>query len=682
MADVLIRSASGHAASEGDELIRPSSSSTSRNPQVTGTPGVTMTAAPKSPLKRGARALVADIGQAFHERKDALVSGVLHPSTYEQANPNAFLAKTLSNVASLPFSVPHGVGAALGRLEPGFGTPGEDPARQHVFGNLAEMLTPVPGVGAGRAALTTERALPALTARRALVPARAGQAALPASLATRVPSAPLPQGEILPDLVRAVRQGRSSVKPPAPSITEPASAPIRPLERGAPLPDGGKPALASDLTAARALRRNITSGGQTVAEYRAALDADPHALPLHVNPSLTKLGGVVAQGNGPGARHIASAIDAHRLTVPEQMSEAVATAHGARGEDIVASMARQQKERSAAFSDGLKQIGNDTVTLGPDITEPLAADIHKAPLETAAQIALGHTDPGERAFGKALAGVIDKLHGDTPPGTITLRVSDAQALKRGLAAAADAGFSSIADGASKLKAPTFKNMASAVRDSVASQHPRYADLLKKYGDDSSALDAQKIGYKGLFGNTMADSPAGQAAALGALHGGSDVIQAGHAKGTIEALVMAANRTGDVSAIRSVLKGRDGRAQLTMAIGKDKADALISSLDTLKKHHDANNSIVGNSATFGRAATAEAEREAEATALGRLADAAAAIPHTPAGAAVFAGKAGLKALAKVDRSIIGNPAANEAIGKALGNRAEAERLLALLESKKR
>lgn len=451
--------------------------------------------------------------------------------------------------------------------------------------------------------------------------------------------------------------------------------PVRPAAPAPrPMPPPASTLSPAEHVAARSLARNIEAGGQTVPEAVAAMDANPRALPFHVSPGLAPIAEAVAQGPGKGAAAVKAAVDDWRIGVPDHVADAIAEAHGTPGQDIVAKLAEIKKTRSAAANAGMQQFGNDVVALSPETTRQIADPFFAPALDKVAADAAASRDPLDRGFARGLQASIAQARSGNPDFVMRMRLEDVNRLKRALAQRAEAGYGAGVDTETRLAAPRFREAATGLRDDAAAQSEPYRNWLAQFGESSDHETAVKVGYEGLFGNKMANTPAGQKAALDELHTPNNTLQPSHAEGTIQALIMEANRTGDIAAIRRVLRGRDGRSQLRMALGEDKANALISSFDKLESAANTNNQVVGNSRTYGRGATASAEQQAEQGALGQIANVAADLPHTPAGAVVYGAKKILKAVASADRSVIGNPAANEIMGKALSDPAETKRLL--------
>jgi hypothetical protein len=235
-------------------------------------------------------------------------------------------------------------------------------------------------------------------------------------------------------------------------------------------------------------------------------------------------------------------------------------------------------------------------------------------------------------------------------------------------------------GGNASRGKALRDVGKAVRENAATPErggfSEYGDWLKKYGEDSDAIEALELG-RGVFGGKLDMSSERLRSTFA---GWNDVAKENYRLGVGEAVLDAARRKGGVTEARQLLKNEEFADRVRVAVPDNMSfDDFMGALEKEVSRADRNNRVMGGSPTYPlQAARADLEGQARSP----LDVAAEGVDLMLSPVKALTGKAlkeALKAIPRKDRSVIGDPAANEALAKALTNPDEMTKLLNLLES---
>lgn len=451
----------------------------------------------------------------------------------------------------------------------------------------------------------------------------------------------------------------------------PQTGPVRynPVS-GFPLsaPDATRPELKVADALKRALERDETLP-MTVTD--AAKETG--ALPFHVGgDNLTALAEVLAQSPGKGQSVIRAAVRDQQAGVPARVKGEIAKTLG--GDDTYFEKLDGIKEsRRTAAREGMSKLQDHLVTLDDNSVLALRSDLARGAIREQAITSLASPNPEVRDAGARLNRLYDDLLDKPSAQTITVR--DAQNISKSLLDAANDAYSS----GNPTRGAALKDLGKAVRTNAAEPErggfAEYGDWLKKYGEDSQGIDALEMGRQ-VFGNSLDMS----AEKLRQTYAGwGETARENYRQGVGEAVLAAVRRKGGVTEARQLLKNEEFADRIRIAVPDHMSfKDFMGSLEREVQMADRNNRVVGGSQTYGRQA-ARADLEAQGRDPLDMAAEAIETGLSPAKLTAKGLKATLKALPRKDRSIIGDPAANAALGKALTNPDEMTRLLNMLET---
>ncbi|WP_300573616.1 cell wall hydrolase [Phenylobacterium sp.] len=216
--------------------------------------------------------------------------------------------------------------------------------------------------------------------------------------------------------------------------------------------------------------------------------------------------------------------------------------------------------------------------------------------------------------------------------------------------------------------------ARALRD----VNPDYDKYMQIWGDESGQIEALRLGREAFSGKQGVN-----AEQLRKKYGEmSQAEQDEYRLGLGEALFDMVNRRG-VQAARQVLKSDEFKDRVRVAVPDETSyNEFVSALERQVVIQDRNTSIATGSPTaYRQAARADLEQQQGVSGLdiaGGALDMATAPIRTVAGKAA---KAALDALPRRDRSLVGDPQLNAALGRALSDPEEMKRILDLMEAQR-
>lgn len=206
-------------------------------------------------------------------------------------------------------------------------------------------------------------------------------------------------------------------------------------------------------------------------------------------------------------------------------------------------------------------------------------------------------------------------------------------------------------------------------------NPDYDKYMQIWGDESGQIEALRLGREAFSGKQGIN-----AEQLRKRYGEmSQAEQDNYRLGLGEALFDQVNRKG-VQAARQLLKSDEFKDRVRVAVPDEVS--FKSFMDALERQvviQDRNTSIAGGSPTYARQA-ARADLEQQGMNAGDVVsgtvDMFAGIP--PRTMTAKALREGLKLIPRKDRSLVGDPELNAALGKALSDPQEMQRILDLME----
>lgn len=394
---------------------------------------------------------------------------------------------------------------------------------------------------------------------------------------------------------------------------------------------------------------------------QAALD-NPARPAFHAGgPNTAATADAIAQSPGPGNSIIRDAVSQHQADAPAQVRNDINRALGGNG-DYLSALDSTIAARRTEANQTMGRIADSPIQLSPDAISALRSDRAKSAISEAAQNALASPDPEVRASGAALNRVAtDALDN---PSAITLTVRNAQDISKSLLDAADAAYKG-GDGARGL---ALKTLGRSVRDTASASNPDYAGWLSRYGSDSDNLDALQLGHN-VFSQAQGNTSAQVQKTLGAM--GPQALSF-YQKGVAEALIdQSRTAKGGVGTMRQLLRTQDLSDKVRAAFPDDASfSTFLDSAQQRVREQDANQKILGGSPTYARQA---ARQDLEAQPFHPLDAAGHALDVTgnilTGNFGTLAGKtakAAFRALPRSDRSLVGNPITNSALGSALSD----------------
>lgn len=451
--------------------------------------------------------------------------------------------------------------------------------------------------------------------------------------------------------------------------------PGRGFKPPAPLPKIAK-APKSEMRVGQAVERALQRDAVLPGDLKTSMASSPGVPAFQAGgENLTGLAEVVAQSPGPGQRIVRQAVRNHQAGATDRVQAEAAKSLGGTG-DYFAKLDELNIARRTEAKTVMDKLGPQPVALDQNSILALRSDLAKTAIKDAAANALASPDPMVRESGARLnrlgADVLDR------PGGQSITLRDAQDISRSLLDAADSAYRA-GDGG---RGAALKGLGRAIRSNAADPKAgglaEYGDWLKKYGDDSDSISALELG-RDMFKNSKDMSAEKLKSELGGM---SEAALDNYRKGVGEAVVAQARSSkGGVGAARQLLKSREfgDRAELAFP-DKTSFNRFMTSIEQEVLRQDRNNRVVGGSPTYARG-SARADLEAQGSGpMDALASTLEGVLN-PGKIPAAALKEAIKSLPRKDRSLIGDPAMNEALGRALSDPDEMTRLLNLMEAQR-
>jgi hypothetical protein len=461
------------------------------------------------------------------------------------------------------------------------------------------------------------------------------------------------------------------------AVMDMAGVPMRAAAKGAPeqfspltgfpmAPEGvGRPEIRAAEAVRRALDRDATSP--------PLLEMGPEGnLPFQTGgDNLTGLAEVLAQSPGRGQDIIRQAVRDQQAGASGRVKGEIANTLGGSG-DYFERLDGLKASRRDEATKGMERLGEHLVTLDNDSVMALRSDLARGAIREQALNSLASPKPEVRDAGARLNSLYDGLL--DKPSAQTLTVRDAQNISRSLLDAANDAYA----GGNGSRGAALKDLGKALRANAATPErggfAEYGDWLKKYGEDSDAIDALELGRQ-VFGAKLEMSAERLRTTFA---GWSDAAKENYRLGVGEAVLDAVRRKGGVTEARQLLKNEEFADRIRVAVPDDMSfQGFMEAMEREVMRADRNNRVVGGSPTYGRQA-ARADLDAQ----GRdPLDVAAEAIDTGLSPVKLTGKAltaALKSVTRKDRSLIADPEANAALAKALTDQNEMTRLLNMLE----
>lgn len=488
-----------------------------------------------------------------------------------------------------------------------------------------------------------------------------------------------------PQPTRATRVAQQPNAAPATSSTIPPAA-----AGGAPMAGLNVSASASlappplaalpkgDLKVARAIERALQRDQLDPAAAAAAARGTPQLPAFQAGgDNLTGLAEVLAQSPGPGQTLLRESVSNQQAGATTRVKQGVGEAFGGQGDyftTLDAAMETRKKKalpaRDRAFSTPI-----DEEKFASEIA-PTLQRVPQSALNYAARIAKQDGfDPTEIGF------EVSPASGDLPE-MIAIKRPSMQALhyvKKGLDQELEGHRNAL--GKLDLEGNPLAASTSKVRSELGrgmrAASPDYDEFMGAWGDESGQIEALRMG-RDVFSSTPEMSAERLRKRFAEMSAAEKDF---YRKGVGEALIDHIRRKGGVTEARQLLKNEEFADRLRVAVPDDESfTGFMGKLEREVELANRANRVVGGSPTYGRQA---ARADLEEQGMDSMDALASAIDTglSPARLTAAGLKQALKTLPRKDRSIIGDPALNEALGKALSDPDEMTRLLNLLEQKK-
>lgn len=433
---------------------------------------------------------------------------------------------------------------------------------------------------------------------------------------------------------------------------------------GVPLRQAG--GSAGEIKAAEAVRRSLQR------DEIPTLSTTGADMPFQAGgQNLTALAEVVAQSPGKGANIVRQAVRDQQAGASDRIRSEVGKATGGDG-SYFARLDEAKAARRKGADEGMAKLGDHEVRLDENSISALRSDLARSAVREQALNSLASPDAAVREAGARLNRLYDDLL--DKPGGQTITVRDAQNISKSLLDAADDAYK----GGNGSRGKALKDLGKAVRENAATPErggfADYGSWLKRYAEDSDAIDALEAG-RNVFSGKMDVSAEALRKEFAAW---PDAAKENFRVGVGEAIVAAVNSKGGVAQARQMLKSQEFADRVRVAVPDDMSFSdFMTALEKEVVRADRNNRVVGGSPTYARQA-ARADLEAQGRDPLDMAAEAIDTGLSPARLTAKGLKGVLSAIPRKDRSVIGNPAANEALGRALTDPDEMTRLLNMLE----
>jgi hypothetical protein len=424
---------------------------------------------------------------------------------------------------------------------------------------------------------------------------------------------------------------------------------------------------------ATALGRAVQRDQMDPATVVAAARANPKAPAFQAGgENLVGLAEVGAQSPGSARALLIKSIRDNQDGVPDQIKADIGRGLGGKG-DYFATLDKAREQRSALampYRDKAFSTPLDPVRYQQNVA-PILPRVPQSALNLAEQIARREgRNPQELGF------VVERMPGG---GSVNVSVANPTMqtlhyIKKGL----DQDLNQFRDGLGRLdlEGQPLAAATSRVRGDLGRAMRRTSDdydsFMQTWGDESDHVEALRLGR-----NVFSSKPE---MSFQQLKGHVDELPPAaremYAKGVGEALIeQVRSSKGGVNTMRQLLRSEEFRDRVSLAFpSKEAYDDFVASAAKRVQEQDRNNQVIGNSRTFGRAAGA---KDLEAQSNGPLDYISAGLE----GPTALTGRALsklIKTLPRKDRSVIGNPESNAALGGALTNADEMERMFQILD----
>lgn len=427
------------------------------------------------------------------------------------------------------------------------------------------------------------------------------------------------------------------------------------------IPRGRSPLGGTERRVAGALDREIRSQRMTPQDILTALDNAPEgALPLNVGRgALSDAAEVIAQNPGPGRGIVLDALGAQQKGADARISRNVQEALGGEG-NYFATLDNQITQRRQAAKEVIDQIGPQQYRPNENAVGALRSSYARDALQTQASLKANSPDPLIRAQAESLNTAIAALGRDLDPNVV-LDVRTAQDVSRALLDASSEAWRNGNNGVGEL----LGSIGKAVRDDARIQVKPYGEWLKRYGDDSSQIEALELG-RSVLRNVDDARPDGVSAEVlrKQVSEMSDTAKEMFTKGVGEAVIARARTSkGGVGAMRDILRSPELADRVRVAFPDEQAfTRFLNNAEFAAGTANTANSIIGNSRTGFRQA---ASRRMGAQNFDQAANSLGGVTLT--GAAMEVGRQGVKAAGRGfarNRSVLENDTLNEMFAKAL------------------
>lgn len=425
------------------------------------------------------------------------------------------------------------------------------------------------------------------------------------------------------------------------------------------LPRGRGALQPNENRVAEALNRELRSNRMSPQDILTAMHGAPEGtLPLNLGRgALSGAAEVIAQSPGPGRQVVMDALRQQRATSGDRIGRRVQEALGGEG-NYFATLDDQIAQRRTAANEVMGQIEGRSFNLSPDSVTALRSDLAQSELRKAASFGLASPDEAVRNNAANLNRLADTLLDN--PAAAQLDLRNAQTVSKALLDASSDAWRT-GDGA---RAQALGGLGRAIRQNASDAVPEYGQWLKRYGDDSSQIEALELG-RSVLRNVDDPRPDGVSAEVlrKQVAEMSDTAKDLFRKGVGEAIV-ARSRTskGGVGAMRDILRSDELGARLRVAFPDEQSyTRFLNAAEAEAAMGDAANGILSNSRTAFRQGAAQ---RMGAEDYGQAAD---LIGASLPGLAIEGVKQGVRSVGKIfgrNRSVLENDDLNELFAKAL------------------
>ena len=390
--------------------------------------------------------------------------------------------------------------------------------------------------------------------------------------------------------------------------------------------------------------------------------------------NLTALAEVVSQSPGPGQQILRRAVRDHAAQSTSRVKQSVGEAFGGKGDYFATLDAAQEQRKAAALPLREAAFGKpvDVERYQAEVA-PLMSRVPQSAMRYAAEIAKREGfEPSQIGF------EVSPASGEIPE-MVAVKTPTMQALhyvKKGMDQELQTHRNAL--GKLDLEGDPLAAATNSVRGdfgkALRRMNPDYDAFMRTWGDESGQVEALRLG-RGVFSSQPEMSAERLRSRFSEM---SDAEKDQYRKGVGEALIDQVRRKGGVAEARQLLKNEEFADRIKVAVPDDTSfNSFMKALEREVEMAERNNRVYGGSPTYARQA-ARADLEAQGA---DPVDVAAELLDSGFNPARLTGKAlkqAMRAIPRKDRSVIGDPAANEMLAKALSDPDEMTRLLNLME----